>query len=81
MTHPEIENYNRMVAEGVLKSDAEKLKQIWDFCDKEQREIYEHGDEKRIFQQGYILALRKVQYEINGSCSELSKIVTYDNVY
>lgn len=81
MIHPEIVNYNRMIDEGVLIDDAQKLKRIWDFCDREQRNIYEHGAEKEIFQQGYIIALRKVQSEINGRCSELSKFVTYDNVY
>ena len=74
MTHPEIKNYNKMIDEGVLIDDAQKLKLIWDFCDKEQRDIYEHGAEKEIYQQGYITALRKVQCEINGRCSDLSDI-------
>lgn len=81
MPNTELKNYVRMIDAGILKDDADKLKKVWDFCDKEQRNIYEHGAEKEIFQQGYIIALRKVQWEINCRCSELSKFVTYDNVY
>jgi hypothetical protein len=57
-----------------------KLKELWNFCDKEQKYIFEHGAEKELFQQGYIIALRKVQYEINHKCSELSKFDTDNNI-
>jgi len=61
-------------------SSYEKLQSVWYFCDTEQKRIYEHGAQEELFQQGYILALRKVQYEINHRCSDASKFVTCNNV-
>lgn len=51
------------------------------YCRECGKEVMTEGYQEALYQQGYIFALRKIQYKINGRCSELSKFITYDNVY
>lgn len=72
----ELENYNRLIKQGMLVNDSEKLKQIWDFCDQEQKRLFLLEEECSVtdYNQGQILAFRKIQYEINKKCTDLLNI-------
>ena len=50
---------------------AKDLQKLWDFCDKEQQYLMSTIDTESLlkYNQGAIIAYRKIQYEINGKCS------------
>jgi len=53
---------------------SDKLWEIWNYCHNTQIEIHENGFEHEPFNQAQIVTLRKIQYMINHTCTDLSKL-------
>lgn len=68
-------------ARRITDEESTMLEDIWNFCDREQKEIYSQGIQDALFSQGYLLAVRTIQYRIKQKCTELSEFVTHTNVY